>query len=112
MGEESVAERSDASNTACSHVRTGVDPARGMWRLNQLTNREKEVFLLLGTGVGIQELAKELGIADRTVKAHVARISEKLGQETRLQCVVLSVIAHTSLCEDSSCPRRGCLVAA
>ena len=79
---------------------------RGLWKLKRLTNREKEVLLLVGTGVGNRELARELGIAERTVKAHIARIVEKLGQQTRLQVAMLGVLAHEKLCADPRCECR------
>ncbi|KUH39233.1 MULTISPECIES: helix-turn-helix domain-containing protein [Streptomyces] len=101
-----MTKRSDTGNTACAYRRAGTDPVHGIWGLKRLTEREREVLLLLGTGLGNRELARELGIAERTVKAHVARIVEKLGQQTRLQAAVLSVLAHDALCADPRCPRR------
>lgn len=76
---------------------------RGISSLKRLTDREKEVLLLLGTGVGNRQLAQELGIAERTVKAHIARIMDKLEQQTRLQAAVLSVLVHDVLCADRCC---------
>lgn len=98
-----MTERSDAGNTACAYRRTGSEPVQGLWKLKTLTDREREVLLLVGTGVGNRELARKLGIAERTVKAHIARIVEKLGQQTRLQVAVLAVLAHETLCADPRC---------
>ncbi|MEW1759372.1 helix-turn-helix transcriptional regulator [Streptomyces cyaneofuscatus] len=98
-----MSKRSEAADSACAYRRTGIAPVTGIGRLKQLTGREKEVLLLLGTGLGNRQLARELGIAERTVKAHVARIVEKLGQETRLQAAVLSVLFHGVLCADPHC---------
>lgn len=39
-----------------------------------------------------------LGIAERTVKAHIAHIIGKLGLHTRLEAVVIAVIHHDVLC--------------
>ncbi|MEU7569402.1 LuxR C-terminal-related transcriptional regulator [Streptomyces fradiae] len=78
----------------------------GTDRLGELTCREREVLLLLGTGLGNRRLASELGIAERTVKAHIARIAGKLERETRLQVSVLSALSHDDLCADPSCPGR------
>ncbi|WP_371096295.1 helix-turn-helix domain-containing protein [Streptomyces sanglieri] len=66
----------------------GADPVRGLWKLRRLTDREREVLPLVGTGAGNRHLARELGITERTVKAHIARIVEKLEQQTRLQVAV------------------------
>ncbi|MDT0465805.1 response regulator transcription factor [Streptomyces gibsoniae] len=94
------------NRSACAYWRTRANPLRGMSKVNRLTAREKEVLLLLGTGLGNRQLARELHIAERTVKAHIARIVEKLGQETRLQAAVLSVLVHNTLCDDVRCSCR------
>jgi DNA-binding CsgD family transcriptional regulator len=82
-----------------------------MFGLDRLTEREKEVLLLLGTGLGNRQLAQELRIAERTVKAHIARIVDKLGQQTRLQAAVLSVLVHHELCADTHCACRHAVTA-
>jgi len=47
-------------------------------RLKALTPREYEVFSLLVTGMANKEVAYELGMSERTVKAHRARVMEKM----------------------------------
>ena len=94
------------SDTACAYWRTGSNPERGTWRLDALTVRERQVLLLLGTGVGNRELARELGIAERTVKAHVANIVDKTGQQTRTQAAIVAALAHDALCSESACTRH------
>jgi RNA polymerase sigma factor (sigma-70 family) len=47
-------------------------------RLKALTPREYEVFSLLVTGMANKEIAYELGASERTIKAHRARIIEKM----------------------------------
>ncbi|GGT71681.1 hypothetical protein GCM10010207_82330 [Streptomyces atratus] len=37
------------------------------------------------------------------MKAHIARIVEKLEQQTRLQVAVLAALAHEQLCSDPRC---------
>ncbi|MFI6730824.1 response regulator transcription factor [Streptomyces atratus] len=101
-----MTERSDAGGHACVYRRMGAHPVRGLWKLKRLTDREREVLLLVGTGAGNRDLARELGIAERTVKAHIARIVEKLEQQTRLQVAVLAVLAHEKLCSDPRCECR------
>ncbi|KPI04370.1 transcriptional regulator, LuxR family [Actinobacteria bacterium OK074] len=90
-------------NSTCAYRRTGTEPIRGISRVNRLTGREREVLLLLGVGLSNRQLARELQITERTVKAHVARVVEKLGQRTRLQAAVLAVLAHDALCADDDC---------
>lgn len=93
----------DPRDISCAYRWAESDPAEALWRLGTLTAREREVLLLVGTGRGNRALAEELGIAERTVKAHIARIVEKLGQRTRLQVAVLAVLAHERLCDDPRC---------
>jgi DNA-binding NarL/FixJ family response regulator len=46
--------------------------------IEQLSDRELEVFELLGSGVDTRAIAGNLGISIKTVQAHCARIKEKL----------------------------------
>jgi DNA-binding NarL/FixJ family response regulator len=95
--------RSATAGTGCSYRRTGHNPQAGVRNLDALTGREREVFLLLGTGLGNRELARELGIAERTVKAHIANIVDKTGQRTRTQAAIVAALAHEELCSDLAC---------
>jgi DNA-binding NarL/FixJ family response regulator len=47
--------------------------------LERLSDRELEVFLLLGQGVGTRQIAKQLHLSISTVETHRAKIKEKLG---------------------------------
>lgn len=46
-----------------------------------LSNREREVFDLIGGGHGCKEIAGRLGISVKTVETHQQRIKDKLGVE-------------------------------
>ena len=59
-------------------------------RLADLTDREREVLLLIARGLSNQELADQLFIADNTVKTHVKRIFTKLGARDRAQAIVMA----------------------
>jgi len=48
--------------------------------VNCLSDREFEVFELLGQGLGTQEIAHRLGISPKTIEVHRAHIREKLEQ--------------------------------
>lgn len=50
-----------------------------------LTEREREVALAVAGGASNKEIARHLGITERTIKAHVGAILEKLGVRDRLQ---------------------------
>jgi DNA-binding NarL/FixJ family response regulator len=56
-----------------------------------LTDREKQVASTLAGGASNKEIARALGITERTVKAHVGAILEKLQVRDRLQ---LSLIVN------------------
>lgn len=52
--------------------------AHAEFPLRSLTDREMEIFELIGHAMGTQEIAAQLGINPRTVDLHRARIREKL----------------------------------
>lgn len=56
------------------------------------TNREKEVLEMLVAGRSNKEIGSPLGIGERTVKAHVAKLLRKVGVQNR---IALSVHALT-----------------
>ena len=58
--------------------------------LDRLTSREKEVFLLLARGLPNDRIARDLSIAEGTVRIHISRILGKLGLHDRAQAVVLA----------------------
>jgi RNA polymerase sigma factor (sigma-70 family) len=47
-------------------------------RVNALTPREHEVFSLLVIGMANKEIAHKLGTSERTIKAHRAKVMEKM----------------------------------
>ncbi len=53
-----------------------------------LTKREKEVFTLLVANKTTSEIAKLLGISEKTVRNHVSNAMQKLGVKGRAQAVV------------------------
>jgi DNA-binding NarL/FixJ family response regulator len=56
-----------------------------------LTPREREVLVLIGRGMSNKLIARELGIAEKTVKAHVSAVLAKLGVADRTQAALYAV---------------------
>jgi DNA-binding NarL/FixJ family response regulator len=61
--------------------------------LDRLTPREREVLILIGRGYPNKLIARELGLSEKTVKAHVGRVLAKLEVSDRTQAAVLAVRA-------------------
>ena len=58
------------------------------------TDREQEVLELLVGGRSNKEIGAPLGIGERTVKAHVAKLLRKIGVQNRIALSV-HAIAHS-----------------
>ncbi|GAB3765161.1 response regulator [Microlunatus parietis] len=54
----------------------------------QLTEREREVVILVATGAGNAEIAAQLFVSTSTVKAHIASILRKLDLRDRIHIVI------------------------
>ena len=50
-----------------------------------LTNREEEVLQMVGAGLANKAIARQLGITERTVKAHLTNNFQRLGVTDRTQ---------------------------
>ena len=52
-----------------------------------LTPREKEIFNLLIKNQSPRDIAKTLGISEKTVRNHISNVIQKLGVDSRIQAV-------------------------
>jgi DNA-binding NarL/FixJ family response regulator len=73
--------------------RAKAAPAPPNRRLARLTPREREIVYLVGGGHSNKEIANELNVGERTVKAHMTAIFRKVGVSDRLR-LALFVAEH------------------
>lgn len=59
----------------------------------RLTPREREVLTEVGRGRSNREIARALGLAEKTVKTHVSAVLAKLGVQDRTQAALYAVRA-------------------
>ena len=74
------------------HERTSNSPRR-IFPTDQvaLTDRETQVLKMLVEGRSNKEIGTPLGIGERTVKAHVAKLMRKVGVENRVALTVHAI---------------------
>jgi DNA-binding CsgD family transcriptional regulator len=71
----------------------------------QLTPREEQVLKLVLSANSTREIARQLGIEQRTVKAYIARLMRKTGADNRVKLSVSAV--SRSLLAEASGKRAG-----
>jgi DNA-binding NarL/FixJ family response regulator len=64
--------------------------AQALRQIRELSDREREVLQLLGTGDSNAELAKKLFVSEATVKTYVSRLLAKLDLANRTQAAILA----------------------
>ena len=69
-------------------IAESIDRRRDVER--KLTEREREVLVVAAEGLTAREIATRLGVRERTVTTHLARIYGKLGVGTRLAAIRLA----------------------
>ncbi|NMM96333.1 Two-component response regulator [Bifidobacterium sp. DSM 109960] len=71
-----------------------AQPAYTDPKLDELTDREREVLIEIAQGLSNQEIADKLFIGLPTVKTHVAHILQKINARDRVQAVVFAYENH------------------
>ena len=69
-------------------------PSEQNFRLDCLTLRECEVVGLVGRGAANKEMGNQLGVTERTIKAHLTAIFQKLGLSSRTQLALFMIRAN------------------
>ncbi len=77
----------------------GVGEGGGMPGVGQLqlTDRERQVMELILLAQSNREIARQLGIEERTVKAHVGRLMRKTGAENRIELSIMALNRRSQL---------------
>lgn len=52
-----------------------------------LTPRERQIFNLLIQNYSTKDIARELGISEKTVRNHISNVIQKLGVDSRMQAI-------------------------
>jgi DNA-binding NarL/FixJ family response regulator len=69
-------------------TRPGLAEAASDYRIPILTRRQRDVLFQLSLGHSNREIASQLGIAEGTIKIHVAAIFKAMGVTNRTQAVI------------------------
>lgn len=77
-----------ASSSALGAIAEGIERRREVEV--KLTDREREVLVVAAEGLTARQIATRLGVRERTVTTHLARIYGKLGVGNRLAAIRLA----------------------
>nr|MDQ6944007.1 helix-turn-helix transcriptional regulator [Candidatus Eremiobacteraeota bacterium] len=80
-----------AARLAAPYLRGRAAAPKADAQLEPLTAREQEILELLAAGLTNREIAQRLVVSARTVETHVARVTGKLGVNSRARAVARAV---------------------
>jgi DNA-binding NarL/FixJ family response regulator len=69
-------------------ARTVLDARVERRPVDELTEREREVLAMLSSGLLNKQIARRLGISEKTVKAHLTNVYRRIGVEDRTQAAL------------------------
>ncbi len=81
------------------------NPSKALFTSDPLTPRELETLKLLAFGMSNQEIAKQLGVHERTVAKYVSSVLEKLQLANRTQAALYAIQEGLTEPRDRKSPR-------
>jgi DNA-binding NarL/FixJ family response regulator len=88
QGESPLAPKAAAELISGRRLGADETPARAASAADELTAREREILALLAQGRPNKVIARQLNIAEQTVKNHLSRIFQALGVTDRTQAAL------------------------
>jgi DNA-binding NarL/FixJ family response regulator len=76
------------SPLASKAARAVVASRTGATAPAELTDREREVLVLLASGMANKQIARRLGISEKTVKSHLTNVFQRIGVRDRTQAAL------------------------
>jgi RNA polymerase sigma factor (sigma-70 family) len=70
-------------------------------RVESLSLREREVFRLVGKGLLNKQIAAELGVVEKTIKVHRARVMQKMHAGSLAELVIMAQALRLPPCSSS-----------
>jgi len=75
-------------------------------KLHKLTERERDVIIILARGLSNKQIAQELDLAESTIKIHIQGILRKLHLTSTLQAAVFVVKHGFDRIQSSQCSNK------
>jgi DNA-binding NarL/FixJ family response regulator len=69
----------------------GNRKSAGTLPMDRLTDREMEIFRMIGAGMAVKEIAEKLFLSVKTIEAHREHIKEKLGLKTSAELLRFAI---------------------
>jgi len=90
MGERVIDQAIEPCLALSSSTSGAAKPPRGDQGTGELTDRDLELVHWLADNISNVEIARRLGVSERTAKGYVSSVFEKLGVSSRLEAVVIA----------------------